>query len=73
MRSLYLIFFLIFTLANNLVVLSEETIEPGHFNNVLPNKSLQFPKDHGSHPAYKTEWWYFTGHLVDQQKEYFRI
>jgi predicted secreted hydrolase len=23
----------------------------------------EFPKDHGSHPAYRTEWWYYTGHL----------
>ncbi|MDE2571827.1 MAG: carotenoid 1,2-hydratase, partial [bacterium] len=22
-----------------------------------------FPRDHGSHPAYHTEWWYYTGHL----------
>jgi len=22
-----------------------------------------FPRDHGSHPAYRTEWWYYTGHL----------
>lgn len=22
-----------------------------------------FPQDHGSHPAYRTEWWYYTGHL----------
>ncbi|MDP9018227.1 MAG: carotenoid 1,2-hydratase [Candidatus Eremiobacteraeota bacterium] len=22
-----------------------------------------FPRDHGSHPSYRTEWWYFTGHL----------
>jgi len=22
-----------------------------------------FPRDHWSHPAYKTEWWYVTGHL----------
>jgi predicted secreted hydrolase len=22
-----------------------------------------FPRDHGAHPAYKSEWWYFTGHL----------
>lgn len=25
---------------------------------------FQFPADHGPHPAYRTEWWYFTGHLV---------
>ena len=22
-----------------------------------------FPRDHGSHPPYRTEWWYYTGHL----------
>jgi predicted secreted hydrolase len=22
-----------------------------------------FPRDHGAHPAYKSEWWYYTGHL----------
>ncbi len=22
-----------------------------------------FPKDHGSHPEFKVEWWYITGHL----------
>jgi len=25
---------------------------------------FSFPRDHGSHPAYRTEWWYFTGHLL---------
>ena len=24
---------------------------------------LQFPKDHKSHPGYRTEWWYYTGNL----------
>ena len=24
-----------------------------------------FPKDHGIHPNYDTEWYYITGHLVD--------
>jgi predicted secreted hydrolase len=23
----------------------------------------EFPRDHGSHQAYRTEWWYYTGHL----------
>jgi len=23
-----------------------------------------FPKDHGSHPDFRTEWWYFTGNLT---------
>jgi len=24
---------------------------------------LSFPADHGSHPEYRTEWWYYTGNL----------
>jgi predicted secreted hydrolase len=24
---------------------------------------FRFPDDHASHPAYRTEWWYYTGHL----------
>ena len=23
--------------------------------------ALVFPRDHGSHPAFRTEWWYVTG------------
>ena len=25
---------------------------------------LEFPEDHGPHPDYKTEWWYYTGNLT---------
>ena len=25
--------------------------------------NLIFPKDHGPHPGYRTEWWYYTGNL----------
>jgi predicted secreted hydrolase len=25
-----------------------------------------FPRDHGAHPEYRTEWWYFTGNLADR-------
>lgn len=31
----------------------------------LPGWNHSFPKDHGSHPDFKTEWWYFTGNLRD--------
>jgi predicted secreted hydrolase len=27
--------------------------------------TLTFPRDHGSHPAFRTEWWYVTGQLAD--------
>ena len=29
----------------------------------VPGLSLTFPKDHGKHPDFQTEWWYFTGNL----------
>lgn len=28
----------------------------------LPERALQFPRDFGSHPDLRTEWWYITGH-----------
>ena len=24
-----------------------------------------FPRDHGAHPSFQTEWWYYTGNLAD--------
>ena len=30
-----------------------------------PGWTYAFPRDHGSHPGFKTEWWYFTGNLAD--------
>ena len=27
--------------------------------------ALSFPRDHGPHPDFRTEWWYFTGNLAD--------
>ncbi|WP_395743719.1 lipocalin-like domain-containing protein [Prosthecobacter sp.] len=28
-----------------------------------PGRVFVFPRDHGSHPEFRTEWWYVTGHL----------
>jgi predicted secreted hydrolase len=33
------------------------------FTSATAGYQFQFPRDHGSHPAYRTEWWYYTGHL----------
>ena len=33
----------------------------------LPGYKYSFPKDHYSHPNFKTEWWYYTGNLKDAQ------
>ena len=29
-------------------------------------REFEFPLDHGAHRAYRTEWWYFTGHLQSE-------
>jgi predicted secreted hydrolase len=33
------------------------------FATVRPGVALSFPRDHGAHPDYRTEWWYVTGWL----------
>lgn len=37
--------------------------ETTDFRMALPGYQLQFPRDHGSHKEFRTEWWYYTGHL----------
>ncbi|MBC8119336.1 MAG: carotenoid 1,2-hydratase [Burkholderiaceae bacterium] len=34
----------------------------GQYGAVSP-RPLNFPRDHGAHPEYRTEWWYLTGWL----------
>ena len=33
------------------------------FANPQPGRIFKFPADHGAHPDFKTEWWYWVGHL----------
>ena len=32
---------------------------------IVPGHGVEFPRDHGSHPDCRTEWWYVTGNLSD--------
>ncbi len=41
------------------------TLWPGTAQ-ALPARTLSFPRDHGSHPELRTEWWYITGHAQAQ-------
>jgi len=36
-----------------------------------PGRAFQFPRDHGAHPEFKTEWWYYSGHLQSAAGETF--
>ncbi len=33
------------------------------FARALEPMTFQFPRDHGAHPEYQIEWWYYTGNL----------
>ncbi|HLX22131.1 MAG TPA: lipocalin-like domain-containing protein [Usitatibacter sp.] len=33
------------------------------FPPVVPGRAITFPRDAGSHPEFRIEWWYVTGHL----------
>ena len=35
----------------------------------LPPRTLVFPRDHGSHPEWQTEWWYITGHAQSKGRQ----
>jgi len=37
------------------------------WRHALAPRSWEFPRDHGAHPQYRTEWWYLTGNLVDEK------
>jgi predicted secreted hydrolase len=39
------------------------------YSAVVPGKALRFPADYGSHPDFRTEWWYITGWLSSAQGE----
>lgn len=41
------------------------------FKSAAPGYPWSFPRDTGSHPEYRTEWWYYTGHLFGPKGERF--
>src|SRR5512134_3835722 len=43
-------------------LLAEE--EPGGFARATAPRPFRFPDDHGPHPEFRHEWWYFTGNLL---------
>jgi predicted secreted hydrolase len=61
------IIFLLLTLTMLFVVIHGGTVKAaeGWKQAVVPWQ-WSFPRDHGAHPEYRTEWWYFTGNLKDK-------
>ena len=36
----------------------------------VPDYAWSFPRDHWAHDGYRTEWWYFTGHLEGAKRRF---
>jgi predicted secreted hydrolase len=54
----------------NLSLLKADPV-PETWQRAIEPWSWSFPRDHGAHPAFKTEWWYFTGNLQDAHQRKF--
>jgi predicted secreted hydrolase len=44
--------------------------EAGYARATAP-RAFTFPADHGPHPEYRTEWWYFTGNVTTAEGRHF--
>ncbi|MDX1582519.1 MAG: lipocalin-like domain-containing protein [Thermoanaerobaculia bacterium] len=45
---------------------AQDRVDSKGFDIAEPGWDYRFPRDHGSHEEFRTEWWYFTGHLWDE-------
>lgn len=45
--------------------------EQTSFRQAVSGYQFQFPDDHGSHDKFRTEWWYYTGHLTAEDGRQF--
>jgi len=43
----------------------------GNFKKAVEKIKFEFPSDLGSHPEFRTEWWYYTGNLTGENGEEF--
>jgi predicted secreted hydrolase len=41
------------------------------YRQAIPGRPFVFPRDHSAHKDFKTEWWYYTGHLFGSGGERF--
>jgi predicted secreted hydrolase len=41
------------------------------FSKAVDIRKFVFPDDHGPHPDFRTEWWYFTGNLISDDNRKF--
>ncbi len=76
----FLVLYLIWWFYSDREAAPENSFKIGEILGGIPDKGyaraikprqFNFPKDHGQHPEFRNEWWYFTGNLVDASKNRF--
>lgn len=55
---------------NAIAAMSMPTDDAGFARAERP-RPFEFPRDHAAHPEFRSEWWYFTGHLKDSEERPF--
>jgi len=48
------------------VLLDAPALALDGFARAIEPRTWSFPADHGAHPAFQTEWWYYTGNLATE-------
>jgi len=51
--------------ATPLLLVARRAMAAADHPRVEPGRGLHFPRDHGSHAQFRTEWWYVTGWVAD--------
>jgi predicted secreted hydrolase len=62
-----------FLAAVDRLALGQSTTAESTWQAARPDYGWSFPADHWSHPGYKTEWWYVTGHLSSRDDPTWRF
>ena len=78
--SIFLLAFVFFTCEDKKVITDDGGIslskamgdvESEDFSKAVEKRKFVFPDDHGPHPDFRTEWWYFTGNLTTDDNRKF--
>lgn len=54
-------------IAANVGGIAPAPVDISQFERAYEVKPIRFPQDLGPHPAYQTEWWYYTGNLAEEE------
>ncbi|MGO8821247.1 MAG: lipocalin-like domain-containing protein [Desulfomonilaceae bacterium] len=59
-----------FLLLSLILLMFEQFSNSDEFEKATQGRAMTFPHDHGKHPNFETEWWYFTGNLASKNHEW---